>query len=127
VACYFRQAAGHDQKSGAAIKLLLGSPLAACAVLRTMCSLEVLREVLVHLEHAHLVLASEHRLKLLVRHDLALILRVLELVRLDLVPNLAHHLGAWQRSRAHNGGLSLLWFVCLWRRQALLHSRRYQG
>jgi hypothetical protein len=46
----------------------------------------VLGEVLVHLEHADLVLASEHRLKLLVGHDLALVLRVLELVLLDVLP-----------------------------------------
>src|SRR3954471_5030310 len=59
-------------------------------------SLEVLGEVLVHLEHGDAVFA-EHGLELVVGHDLALVLRVLELVALDVVPNLAHHLGAGQR------------------------------
>lgn len=39
---------------------------------------EMLCKEPVHLEHAHLVLASEYRLKLLVRQRLALVLRVLE-------------------------------------------------
>ena len=39
---------------------------------------QVLGEVLVHFEHGHTVLA-EHGLELLVGHDLALVLRVLEL------------------------------------------------
>jgi len=59
--------------------------------------------VLVHLEHADLVLATEHHLELLIRHDLALVLRVLELVLLDVLSNLAHHLWRWQGERAHNG------------------------
>ena len=40
---------------------------------------QVLGEMLVHLEHAHLVLA-EHGLELLVSHDLALVGRVLKVV-----------------------------------------------
>src|SRR4051812_40022931 len=52
---------------------------------------QVLGEVFVHLEHADAVLA-EHGLELLVGPDLALVGWVLELVRLDVVPNLAHHL-----------------------------------
>src|SRR4051794_31744732 len=57
---------------------------------------QVLGEVLVHLEHRHTVFA-EHGLELAVRHDLPLVLRVLELVLLDVVPDLAHHLSARQR------------------------------
>src|SRR3954470_1874994 len=57
---------------------------------------QVLGEGFVYLEHCHPVL-PEHGLELLVRHDLALVLRVLELVRLDVVPNLAHHLSTGQR------------------------------
>ena len=49
-------------------------------------SFQVLGEVLVHLEHGHPVLA-EHRPELVVGHDLALVLRVLELVLLDVIPN----------------------------------------
>ena len=44
--------------------------------------------MLVHLEHADLVLASEHRLKHLVGHDPALVLRVLELVLLGVLHTL---------------------------------------
>src|SRR3954451_9533701 len=49
---------------------------------------QVLGEVLFHLEHGDTLLA-EHGLDLFVRHDLALVLRILELVRLYVVPNLA--------------------------------------
>src|SRR3954471_2922468 len=65
--------------------------------------LQVLGEVFVHLEHGDAVLA-EHGLELLIGHDLALVLRVLELVRLDVVPNLADHLGTGQRIGTHHGG-----------------------
>src|SRR4051812_39307965 len=49
--------------------------------------------VLVHLEHGDLVLA-EHLAQLVVSQDLAAVLWVLQVVRLDVVPNLAHHLAA---------------------------------
>jgi len=43
---------------------------------------QVLGEVLVHLEHGHAILA-EHGLEFLIGHDLALVLRVLKVVLLD--------------------------------------------
>src|SRR4051812_33328128 len=55
----------------------------------------MLREVLVHLKHGHLLLA-EHRLQLGIRQDLAPVLRVLQLVLLDVGPDLAHYLAARQ-------------------------------
>src|SRR3954466_5879476 len=54
-----------------------------------------LGEEVVHLDQGHAVLA-EHGLELLVRHDLPLVLRVLELVLFDVVPHFAHHLSAGQ-------------------------------
>ena len=49
---------------------------------------------LVHLEHAYLALAAEDSLEFLVSQDLPLVLRVLEILGLDVLPHLAHHLGA---------------------------------
>jgi hypothetical protein len=43
----------------------------------------VLSEVLVHLEHAHLVLAAKDRPELVVSQDLALVRGVLQVVGLD--------------------------------------------
>src|SRR5829696_6191917 len=63
---------------------------------------QVLGQVLVHLEHRHLLLA-EHRLELFVGEDLALVLRVLQLVLLDVVPHLADDLRPRQRRRADDG------------------------
>src|SRR4051794_13033958 len=51
--------------------------------------------MLVHLEHGHLLFA-EYRLQLAVGQDLAPVRRVLQLVLLDVVPDLAHHLAARQ-------------------------------
>jgi hypothetical protein len=56
-------------------------------------------EVLVHLEHRHLVLA-EDLLELVVSQDLAAVLRVLQVVRADVLPDLAHHLTPRERARA---------------------------
>src|SRR3954464_3582440 len=56
---------------------------------------EVLRQVLVHLEHCYLLLA-EHRFQLVVRQDLAPVFRVLQLMLLDVIPDLADDLAAWQ-------------------------------
>jgi hypothetical protein len=56
-------------------------------VIALRISREVLCKVLVHLEHAHLVLAPEHRLKLFVGHNLPLVLRVLEPVCLNVLPD----------------------------------------
>src|SRR3954469_6253184 len=78
--------------------------------------LQVLGEVLVHLEHSHAVFA-EHLLQLVVGLDLALVLRVLEVVLLDVVPNLAHHLRPGQRLGAHHG-------CKLFRRLQRLHQGR---
>src|SRR5689334_15949395 len=47
--------------------------------------LQVLSKMLVHLEHAHGVFA-EHRPELVVSFDLALVLRILKVVLLDVVP-----------------------------------------
>src|SRR3954469_689554 len=80
---------------------------------------EVLSEVLVHLEHGHAVF-TEHGLELLVSLDLALVLRVLEVVLLDVVPNLAHHLSAGQRLGAHHGSRSAALTVS--QRSALLSA-----
>src|SRR3954447_7952109 len=53
-------------------------------------------EVLVHLEHGHLVLA-EDALELVVGQDFTTVLRVLQVVGLDVLPHLAHHLAPGQR------------------------------
>jgi hypothetical protein len=45
----------------------------------------MLGQVLVHLEHRDLLLA-EHRFQLVVRQDLAPVLRVLQVMLLDVVP-----------------------------------------
>src|SRR5688572_4850392 len=67
---------------------------------------EVPSEVLVHLEHADLVLAIKDRPQLVIRQDLPLVLRVLEIVGLDVLPHLAHHFGAGQgRSEEHTSEL----------------------
>jgi len=47
-----------------------------------------LREVLVHLEHGHLVLA-ENLTQLVVGQDLASVLRILQIVGADVFPDLA--------------------------------------
>ena len=44
--------------------------------------------MLVHLEHADLVFAAKDRPELVISQDLALVLRVLEIVGLDVLPNL---------------------------------------
>ena len=62
----------------------------------------MLSEVFVHLEHTDLVLATEDRPELVIGKDLALVLGVLEVIRFDVLPNLAHHFGAGQGSRADN-------------------------
>ena len=54
-------------------------------------SLQMSGEVLVHLEHGHLVLAEKFR-ELFVFQDFATVLRVLQIVRADVLAHLAHHL-----------------------------------
>src|SRR5215469_16333700 len=51
---------------------------------------QVLRKVLVHFEHADLVLAVEDRLELGVGEDLALVGGILQIVLLDVGPDLRH-------------------------------------
>ena len=63
----------------------------------------MLREIFIHLEHAHLVLAAEYGPKLLIRQNLTLVRGILQVVGLDLLPDLAHHLGSRQRGRSDNG------------------------
>src|SRR5690606_25146745 len=60
---------------------------------------QMLREMLVHLEHRHAILAEDLP-QLVIGNDLALVLRVLQIVLLDMVPDLADHLAARQRRRA---------------------------
>src|SRR5882757_3556676 len=52
-------------------------------------------EVLVHLKHGHLVLAEDPP-ELVIGHDFAAVLRVLQVVRADVLPDLAHHLAPGQ-------------------------------
>src|SRR3954470_8113700 len=67
---------------------------------------EMLGEVFVHLKHRDGLLA-EHLLQLVVSIDLALVLRVLKVVALDVVPNLAHHLGRGSGSEPTTAASSL--------------------
>ena len=53
--------------------------------------------MLVHLEHRHAVLAEDGA-ELVVGDDLALVLRILKIVLLDMVPDLADDLAARQRA-----------------------------
>src|SRR5690606_17277472 len=57
-----------------------------------------------HLEHRNRTLAVEDRLELLVRIDLRADLRVLELVLLDVIPDLLRDLGPGHWFGADNGG-----------------------
>src|SRR5215831_7817010 len=66
--------------------------------------LQVTRQVLVHLEHADLVLAAEDRLQLGVGQDLPLVGGVLQVVLLDVVPDLRDHLAPGQLAGADDGG-----------------------
>src|SRR2546427_351400 len=66
--------------------------------------LEVLGDQLGHLEHADLLLAAEDLLERLVRVDHAAVLAVLELVLLDVFPELLGHLRAWHRLRPDDVG-----------------------
>jgi len=58
---------------------------------------EMLSKVLVHFEHTHLVLTAEDGLQLIVSQDFPLVRRVLQIVGLDVLPNLAYHLGSRER------------------------------
>src|SRR5687768_11763476 len=70
-----------------------GSPL------RTSLSaglFQMVRQMLVHLEHAAAVLA-EDLAQLVVRHNFSFVLRVLQVVLANVIPNLGNHLAARKR------------------------------
>jgi len=71
----------------------------------------LLRHQLGHLEHRNLLLAAEHRLQLFVGIDQALVDRVLQLVLLDVIPDLLRDFGARQRGRADDGFLAAAFFA----------------
>src|SRR5690348_17506241 len=58
---------------------------------------QMVREVLVHLEHADAILAAEDRLERRIRHDFPFVLRVLQVVFADVVPHLRNDLAARKR------------------------------
>src|ERR687898_267790 len=62
---------------------------------------QVSSEMLVHLEHRDL-LPAEDGLQFLVSQDLALVLRVLEIVGFDVLPHLADHVWTGQGVGAHD-------------------------
>src|SRR4249919_1263328 len=57
---------------------------------------QMVREVLVHFEHADPILAPEDRLKRRVCNNFPFVLRILQVVLADVIPNLGHHLAARQ-------------------------------
>src|SRR5438309_10347154 len=57
----------------------------------------MVRKVLVHLEHADPVLAAEDLLQLVVGKDFPLVLRILQVVLANVVPDLRHDLAARKR------------------------------
>src|SRR5690348_18345910 len=73
-------------------------PALACRLL------QVLGEMLVHLEHADLVLAAEDGLQLGVGQDLPLVGGVLQVVLLDVVPDLRNDFAPGQLAGADDGG-----------------------
>src|SRR3954454_21214394 len=83
---------------------------------------EVLGQVLVHLEHRDLLLA-EHRLQRVVRQDLAPVFRVLQVMLLDVVPDLADDLAARQGVGPDHGGQFFRRLQGLLKRIGLLASR----
>src|ERR1700687_3201349 len=66
--------------------------------------LEVVGDQLGHFEHRHLTLAAENLFQFFVGVDQAPVDRVLQLVLLDVVPDLLGDFGARQRIAAHDGG-----------------------
>lgn len=63
---------------------------------------EMLRDELRHFKHAHLTLAPENLLERCVSIDVALILRILKVVLLDIYPELLNYLRARHRALADN-------------------------
>jgi hypothetical protein len=64
---------------------------------------DVLVDELGQLEHGRLRLAAKEGLELVVRVDVAPVLRVLQLVRSNVLPDLFGDLGAGQSSRPYDG------------------------
>ena len=60
-------------------------------------SLDVTGNVLGHLEHCHLLFAAEDRLKRLVGIDQRLLLRILQLVLFDMIPDFLGYFATRQR------------------------------
>ena len=71
---------------------------------RLKALLQVVRQVLVHFEHADPVLAPENLLQLVVGQDFPFVLRILQVVLTDMVPNLRNDLAARQRIAASDCG-----------------------
>ena len=65
---------------------------------------KMLRDELCHLEHIDDRLTAEDRLQSRICVDIALILRILEIVLLDIDPELLHDLRARHRALAHDLG-----------------------
>src|SRR5215468_5412044 len=90
----------------------------------------MLPEVLVQLEHGHLVLAEDLP-EGVVGHDLAAVFRVLEVVALDVFPNLADHFATGKRLRADYGGEVARWsdwfLQCILRRRFGRHENSNVG
>ena len=63
---------------------------------------QVTRDELGHLEHRNLALAAKERAELIVGHDIALVLRVLEVVRLNVLPQFLNDLPSRHRPRARH-------------------------
>src|SRR6476646_10597509 len=61
---------------------------------------QVVRQMLVHLEHAEPVLAAKDLLQLGVSHDLSFVLRILQVVPADVIPDFRNDLAARQRAAA---------------------------
>ena len=62
--------------------------------------LHVCRDEFRHLEHGDLAFAAKKRLELVICQDVALVGRILEVVRLDVDPDLLHDLSAGHRPLA---------------------------
>ncbi len=69
---------------------------------------KMLGDVIVNLEHGALVTA-EHLLEIGIGQDLALILRILQVLGLDVIPDLADDLTARQGIVAHDHAKLLRW------------------
>jgi hypothetical protein len=101
----------------------------------------MLREEFIHLEHRRFLLA-ENLLQLVVSQDLPAVIRVLQLMRLDIFPHFADHLATGQHALANDCGkrfgrfewllqrirlVASLWLLnvsAFWRRARLCRSFR---